>query len=132
LQTNQILITCAGSTNVGMVTIITKDFEEQEAIGSQDIIRINCFGNLFTNEYVYAYLRLPFVFDFIKSLKYGSAIERIEPFHVDQIPILRPTEELSKLITQKIMHYKDCVYLARQKENQAIQLIEKEIEQWQQ
>ena len=132
LQTNQILITCAGSTNVGMVTIITKDFEEQEAIGSQDIIRINCSGNLFTNEYVYAYLRLPFVFDFIKSLKYGSAIERIEPFHVDQIPILRPTEDHSKLITQKIMHYKDCVYLALQKENQAIQLVEKEIEQWQQ
>lgn len=132
LHENQILITCAGSTNVGMVTIITKDFEEQNAIGSQDIIRIKCSGELFTQEYVYAYLRLPFVFDFVKSLKYGSAIERIEPFHVAQIPILRPTEELSKLITKKICRYKECIYEARKKESQAIQLVENEIEKWQQ
>jgi len=128
---NQILITCAGS--VGNVRIITKEFEDLKAIGSQDIIRIECQDNdLFSNEYIFAYLRLPFVFDFIQSLKYGSVIERIEPFHVDQIPVLIPTKDFSERITKIIQKYKENIYNAFIKENQAIQLIEKEIEQWQQ
>jgi len=129
LCNNQILVTCAGS--VGNIRIITKEFEDQNAIGSQDIIRINSNSKLFTNEYIFAYLRLPFIFDFIQSMKYGSVIERVEPFHIDQIPILVPTQEFSELITQKIVEYKELTYTAFCKENQAIQLVEKEIEQWQ-
>jgi restriction endonuclease S subunit len=62
LKQNQILITCAGS--VGSVRLITKEFEDLNSIGSQDIIRIESNDKLFTSEYIFAYLRLPVVFFF--------------------------------------------------------------------
>jgi len=130
LKENQILMTCAGS--VGSVRIITKEFEDKKAIGSQDIIRIDGNDGLFTKEYLFAYFRIPFVYDYIQSLKYGSVIERIEPFHVERIPVFVPTKKLSEQITWIINQYKDCVYNAFNKESQAIHLIEKEIDSWQQ
>jgi restriction endonuclease S subunit len=130
LRVNQILITCAGS--VGDIRLITKEFEDLNAIGSQDIIRVDCKQDeLLTSEYIFAYLRLPFAYEFIQSLKYGSVIERIEPFHVDQIPVIMPSKELSKLVTERITRYKENIYSAFCQENQAIQLIEKELNQWQ-
>lgn len=130
LRNNQILITCAGS--VGDVRLITKEFEDLHAIGSQDIIRIDCKEDgLLAANYIYAYLRLPFVYEYIQSLKYGSVIERIEPFHVDLIPILIPTDELFIRVSEKIARYKENLYSAFCKESQAIQLVEKEIDQWQ-
>ena len=130
LKENQILFTCAGS--VGMVRLITKEFEEKDAIGSQDIIRIESNDIKYTSEYIFAYLKLPFVYDYIQSLKYGSVIERVEPFHVERIPIVEPTEDLLKKVSKKIMSYKNLLYRAFKMEERAIQLIENEIDQWQQ
>jgi hypothetical protein len=76
-------------------------------------------------------LRLTVVFDYVQSLKYGSVIERIEPFHVGRIPILKPSIEFSNQITQLITQYKNHVYAAFCHEQKAIQLVENEIEQWQ-
>lgn len=129
LQQNQILITCAGS--VGNVRLITKEFEDLNSIGSQDIIRIESNDKLFTSEYIFGYLRLPVIFDYVQSLKYGSVIERIEPFHVGRIPILKPSIEFSNEITQLVKQYKNHVYAAFCQEQKAIQLVENEIEQWQ-
>jgi type I restriction enzyme S subunit len=130
LRENQILVTCAGSC--GQVKLITKEFEDKGAIGSQDIIRVEAKDSLFTTEYLFIYFQLPFVFDYIQSMKYGSVIERIEPFHVESIPVFVPSEEVSKEITYKISTYKKNMYVAFNKENQAISLVEKEIESWQQ
>jgi restriction endonuclease S subunit len=129
LKENQILITCAGSC--GLVKVITKEYEEREAIGSQDIIRLQSENVLFTSEYLFVYLQLPFVYDYIQSMKYGSVIERIEPFHVQSIPVVVPTEELSANITSLITNYKNNVYQAFSNENQAISLVENEIALWQ-
>lgn len=130
LRENQILITCAGSC--GQVKLITKEFEDKGAIGSQDIIRVEAKDSLFTAEYLFIYFQLPFVFDYIQSMKYGSVIERIEPFHVGSIPVFIPSEKVSQEITDKINVYKKNMYIAFNKENQAISLVEKEIESWQQ
>lgn len=130
LRENQILITCAGSC--GQVKLITKEFEDKGAIGSQDIIRVEAKDSLFTTEYLFIYFQLPFVFDYIQSMKYGSVIERIEPFHVESIPVFVPSEEVSIKITDKINIYKRNMYVAFNKENQAISIVEKEIESWQQ
>jgi restriction endonuclease S subunit len=130
LRENQILITCAGSC--GQVKLITKEFEDKGAIGSQDIIRVEAKDSLFTTEYLFIYFQLPFVFDYIQSMKYGSVIERIEPFHVESIPVFMPSEEVSQEITDKIHTYKKNMYVAFNKESQAITLVEKEIESWQQ
>lgn len=129
LKENQILITCAGSC--GLIKMITKEYEDREAIGSQDIIRLQSENILFTSEYLFVYLQLPFVYDYIQSMKYGSVIERIEPFHVQSIPIVVPSKELSVNITNLITNYKNNVYQAFSNETQAISLVENEIALWQ-
>lgn len=128
LHEGQILITCAGS--VGDVKMITKEYEDKDAIGSQDIIRLESKDELFTKEYLFVYLQLPFVYDYIQSMKYGSVIERIEPFHVESIPVIKPTKEVSEKITSLIQEYMDYSYRAFKSEEEAISLVEKEIESW--
>lgn len=123
-----ILITCAGS--VGNIKMITKEYEDKKAIGSQDIIRLISTDNLYTREYLYTYLQMPFVYDHIQSMKYGSVIERIEHFHIESIPVVTPTRELSDEITSTINRYMNCSYRAFCAEEKAVQLIEQEIEKW--
>ncbi len=128
LREGQLLITCAGS--VGQVKYITKEYENKGAIGSQDIIRIESNDALFTAEYLFAYLQLPLANDYMQSMKYGSVIERIEPFHVESISVVKPTQELSDEITALIKQYKDCTYRAFCAEEKAISMVEQEIESW--
>lgn len=128
LHEGQILVTCAGS--VGNIKMITKEYDDKEAIGSQDIIRIEGNDSLYTKEYLFTYLSLPFVYDYIQSMKYGSVIERIEPFHVESIPVVEPTEEISKKITNLIQSYMDCTYKAFKAEEEAISMVEAKIEKW--
>lgn len=128
LSEGQILITCAGS--VGNVKMITKEYEDKGAIGSQDIIRLISSDSLYSNEYLFTYLQMPFVFDYIQSMKYGSVIERIEPFHVESIPVVEPTIELSAKITSLIRQYMAKTYRAFKCEEQAISMVEREIESW--
>lgn len=126
LYEGQILITCAGSC--GNVKMITKEYEDKSAIGSQDIIRLVSYDTLFTGEYLFVYLQQPFVYGYIQSMKYGSVIERIEPFHVESIPVVKPTKKLSEEITSIIKKYKDCTYKAFCAEEKAILMVEQEIE----
>lgn len=128
LNEGQILITCAGS--VGDIKLITKEYEDKESIGSQDIIRLESNDPLYTKEYMFAYLQQPFVYDYIQSMKYGSVIERIEPFHVESIPVVEPTKELSEKVTLIVQTYMDCTYRAFIAEETAISKVEQEIERW--
>ena len=128
MKEGQILITCAGS--VGDIKLITKEYEDKQSIGSQDIIRLESNDDLYTKEYLFVYLQQPFVYDYIQSMKYGAVIERIEPFHVESIPVVKPTKELSDEITKIIRNYMDCTYRAFNAEEQAISMVEQEIEKW--
>ena len=128
MKEGQILITCAGS--VGDIKLITKEYEDKKSIGSQDIIRLESNDELYTKEYLFVYLQQPFVYDYIQSMKYGSVIERIEPFHVESIPVIEPTKELSNEITSIVRHYMDCTYRAFNCEEKAIAMVEQEIEKW--
>lgn len=132
LKEGQILVTCAGSC--GNIKMITKEYEDKESIGSQDIIRIdsdNVDGNTLINkEYLFTYLQLPFVNSYIQSMKYGSVIERIEPFHIESIPVVVPSQELSNIIKSHIKKYMDNTYKAFIAEDRAISMVEQEIEKW--
>lgn len=128
MKEGQILITCAGS--VGDIKLITKEYEDKKSIGSQDIIRLESNDELYTKEYLFVYLQQPFVYDYIQSMKYGSVIERIESFHVESIPVIEPTKELSDEITSIVRHYMDCTYRAFNCEEKAIAMVEQEIEKW--
>ena len=129
LSEGQILMTCAGS--VGDVKMITKEYQEKQAIGSQDIIRIESHDELFTREYLFTYFQLPFVYDYIQSMKYGSVIERIEPFHVESIPVIQPTKVVSESISDLVKEYMNYTYRAFCAEEKAITMVEQEIEKWQ-
>lgn len=123
-----LLITCAGA--VGLVKMITKEYEDKHAIGSPDIIRLISNDKLFTTEYLFTYLQIPAVYDYMQSLKYGSVIERFDIDNVKTIPIVKPTEELSTEITELIKAYKDCTYRAFNAEEKAFTMVEDEIEKW--
>ena len=59
-------------------------------------------------------------------------IERVEPFHVDLIPVAIPEEKIYNKIISAVAKYNDVMYMAFNNEKIAIDLIEKEIDQWQQ
>ena len=126
LKEGQILITCAGS--VGDIKLITKEYEDKHSIGSQDIIRLESNDDLFSKEYLFVYLQQDFVHEYIQSMKYGSVIERIEPFHVESIPVVKPSKELSKKIKELISNFMDCTYEAFVLEERSVSLIENCIE----
>ncbi len=128
LKEGMLLISCAGVC--GQVKMITKEYEDKKAIGSPDIIRLVSSDELFTTEYIFAYLQLPVVFDFMQSLKYGSVIERFDIDNVKTIPIVKPTPKLSKQITDIIHRYMDCTYRAFKAEEKAVTMVEEEIEKW--
>lgn len=129
LNEDQILFTCAGT--VGFTRLITKEFEERNAIGSQDIIRLYSKDSELSNHFLFAYLNTPIIKDFIQSLKYGSVIERVEPLHVELIPVFMPPKDIRIEIEEKISSYCSKIYSSFKKEEKAIQIVEKEIESWQ-
>lgn len=130
LRTGQILFTCAGT--IGDIRLISDEFEERDAIGSQDIIRIEEDKSEISINYLFAFLKTKFAKNFAQSLKYGSVIERVEPFHIDLLPIAVPEKPVYEKIVMQIEKYSNSMYHAFTFENQAIDLIEKEIDQWQQ
>ena len=128
LKEGQILMSCAGIC--GQVKLITKEYEDKKAIGSPDIIRIQPMDSLYTKEYLFTYLQLPFVYDYMQSVKYGSVIERFDLDTIKTIPVVTPTKELSEEITEIIKRYSDCTYRAFNAEEKAIRMVEQEIEKW--
>lgn len=129
LRENQILFTCAGT--VGDVKLISKEYEERNSIGSQDIIRIEQSKAEISIFYLFAYLKTDFIQSYIQSLKYGSVIERVEPFHVDMIPVFLVSKDRYSEIVSNVEQYKNLLYKAFKCEEKAIDLVEKEIESWQ-
>lgn len=128
LKEGMLLISCAGAC--GLVKMITKEYEDKGAIGSPDIIRLISNDELCTTEYLYVYLQLQHVYDFMQSLKYGSVIERFDIGNVENIPIVIPSKELSEEITAIVRQYMDCTYRAFNAEEKAIHMVEQEIEKW--
>lgn len=128
LKEDLILITCASSC--GQIKLITKEYEDKGAIGSPDIIRIKSMDNLYTSGYLFTYLQMPIVQDYMQSFKYGSVIERFDALRIESIPVIKPTQELSNEITALINQYKDCTYRAFCAEEKAISMVEQEIESW--
>ena len=128
LKEGMILISCAGAC--GQVKLITKEYSDKSAIGSPDIIRLVSSDELFTKEYLFAYLQIPPIYDYMQSLKYGSVIERFDTYNIENIPIVEPTKQLSERVTSIIRHYMDCTYCAFNCEEKAIAMVESEIEKW--
>lgn len=128
LKEGMLLISCAGAC--GLVKIITKEYEEKSAIGSPDIIRLFSKDELVNNEYLFAYLQLPALYQYMQSMKYGSVIERFDKYNVEKIPVVIPTKELSDKVKSLVREYMDKTYKAFNAEEDAISMVEQEIEKW--
>lgn len=126
LKEGMLLVSCAGLC--GQAKIITKEYEDLHAIGSPDIIRIESSDELFTSEYLFAYMQLPQVFEYMQSFKYGSVIERFDIQNLKTLPVLIPNQELSQSVTGKIQEYMRYTHNAYSLEHKAIELIENIIE----
>lgn len=128
LKDGMLLVSCAGAC--GLVKIITKEYEDKKAIGSPDIIRLESNDQLCTTEFLYVYMQIPAVYDFMQSLKYGSVIERFDIGNLENVPIVLPTKEISGKVTQLVRKYMACTYKAFNAEENAIRMVEQEIEKW--
>lgn len=127
LKEGMLLVSCAGLC--GQAKIITKEYEDLHAIGSPDIIRIKSLDDLFTAEYLFAYMSLPQVWDYMQSFKYGSVIERFDIQNLKTLPVIIPDRDLSQRVTAKIREYMRYINKAFILEHEAINLIENTIEQ---
>lgn len=88
--------------------------------------RFRLDGGFYLN--IHSFLSL--VSDYIQSMKYGSVIERVEPFHIESIPVVQPTVKISEEITSLVRRYMEYTYKAFVEEETAIKEVEQEIESW--
>lgn len=125
IKENQILITCGGT--IGYSVLVDRFLSGKTA--SQHIIRVE--ANKIKAGYLFAFLSSDLGIKAIQSFTYGSVIPQIEPHHLELLPIPILEDSIMNKIHDMIMLYKENISIAIEKELEAINLVEKEIESWQ-
>lgn len=125
IEKNYILLTRAGT--IGNVIIADKQLES--LIVSEDVLRLVPKDEE-SAYYVFAYLSSEIGQANIKMYTYGSVIQHIESQHIlnIQVPIFEQNE--TSYIVENIRCYISNIEKAKELEIQAIQMIEQEIEKW--
>ena len=126
LKEDWILVTCGGTIGT---TVLVNNFLSQK-LASQHILRI--IPKDIPTGYLFAFLNSEIGLKVIQSFMYGSVIQQIEPHHLELVPIPLISEDLMNSAHDNVMRYKDNMNSAINMELEAIDLIEKEIDQWQQ
>ncbi|GHA38257.1 type I restriction-modification system restriction endonuclease DNA specificity subunit HsdS [Salinimicrobium marinum] len=125
IEEDQILVTCGGT--IGQTVLVNRFLAGKTA--SQHILRVKAKG--IKTGYLFAFMSSDFGLKIMQSFTYGSVIPQIEPHHLELLPVPILEEIEMDKIHEKIMAYKENVSLSIEKELEAINLVEKEIEQWQ-
>lgn len=125
LKEDWILVTCGGT--IGTTVLVNAYLATK--LASQHILRVISKG--VKTGYLFAFLSSEIGVKVIQSFTYGSVIPQIEPHHLELVPIPLLGNELMDKIHSDVMKYKVKINEAITKENQAIALIEKEIDLWQ-
>jgi len=125
LEEDWILVTCGGT--IGTSVYVNNYLSKK--LASQHILRV--VPNKVLTGYLFAFLSSDVGIEIVKSFTYGSVIPQIEPHHLEKIPIPILDEKLMEEINLNVISYKNKIDEAILKENQAINLIEKEIDAWQ-
>jgi len=125
LKKHWILVTCGGT--IGNMAYV--DSEMEKCAASQHILRL--VPSKVRSGYLYAYLSSDIGQSIITSYTYGSVIPQIEPHHISLVPVPLIDDEQEIQIHNLVMKYVDNNELSKIKESQAIQLVEIEIDQWQ-
>ncbi|MBP1615435.1 MAG: hypothetical protein H6Q13_2883 [Bacteroidetes bacterium] len=125
---NCILITRSGT--IGNVSIIFQCLNGYAA--TDDAIRIVLKeGAKISHQYLFAFLNSKIGKKTILSGAFGSVIQHINEDFIGNLLVPIITENEVKIVNECIKEYMSFINTAILKENQAIQLVEKEIEQWQ-
>ncbi len=127
---DDILISRSGTVDtVGHVSIVGDDIAETAV--SDDAIRVVIDSRRISPYYVYAYLRTKLAKSNLEHLAYGSAILHINEPLVGGllIPIL-PKHAMQQVV-ELSRSYKEMYARAASHENEAIDMVEREIESWQ-
>lgn len=119
-----ILMTCSGS--VGDVVYVDKQLTQ--FIYTHDLIRI-IPKNEENQMYLFGFLSSPIGKKLINLFKYGSVIQHLEAFHVADLPI-PILDKQKKFIAERVKEYVIKNLEAKKLEQDAISLVEAEIEKW--
>jgi len=125
LSRNYILVTRAGTIgNVAFVDEQLKDF-----IVSEDVLRVVPADDK-AAYYLYAFLSSKIGYKLISLFTYGSVIQHIEAQHLELVPIPLLDKDLMEHINGLVSSYVTKIEESKQKEIAAINMIESEIERW--
>jgi type I restriction enzyme S subunit len=126
---NWILVASSGQEILGSAYLIDDDLDDIAV--NQHSIRVIIDQNKISPYYIYGYLSHPKVKEYIRSGIYGSAILTINEAFLENllVPILE--DSITKEIGQLVERTKNARSQANKKENQAITLVENEIDSWQ-
>lgn len=119
-----ILMTCSGS--VGDVVYVDKQLTQ--FIYTHDLIRIIPKDEE-TQLYLFGFLSSPIGKELVNLFKYGSVIQHLEAFHVADIPV-PILDEHKKIIAERVKEYVVKNSEAKKLEQDAISIVEAEIEMW--
>lgn len=119
-----ILMTCSGS--VGDVAYVDKHLTS--FIYTHDLIRI-VPKDRNTQLYLYGFLSSPIGKELTNHFKYGSVIQHLEAFHVQEIPVPL-LKDFEAYIIESVNNYVENIFKAKILELEAISLVESEIEKW--
>lgn len=125
LNRNYILVTRAGTIgNVAFVDEQLKNF-----IVSEDVLRVVPTDDKVAY-YLYAFLSSKIGYKLISLFTYGSVIQHIEAQHLELVPIPLLNKDLMEQIENLVSSFVAKIELSKQKEIAAINMVEAEIEKW--
>lgn len=123
LEKDWILVTRAGT--IGN-TMYVDDHLTKKVI-SEDVLRIVPKDH---SGYIYAFLTSNIGHSLLTLYTYGSVIPHIEVSHIENVPIPRIDTEIIKTIDELVKKHIESIEISKEKELDAIQRIEQEIEKW--
>jgi len=124
-----LLLYKSGTTDGGILGNVFIIDENQDGVCLSDhLIRIK-ISDFNISYWIFAFFKSEAGIKLLQRLATGTMIPFITPERLMNQQIPKPNEEFV-IITQKVANYLEKRALANQKENQAIHLVEKEIESW--
>lgn len=128
VQEGTLLLYKSGSLDGMIGSVFIVDNTIDKCCLSDHVIRV-IFPNKEVGYWTFAFLRSKGGVHLLKSLATGAAIPFITPERVSKLRIPKPDKNYVDVV-KKVEYYISCISQSKIKENQAIRMVEEEIEKW--